>query len=68
MEMKGLKENKQDEKGKLESSKLAQNRPSEPNLAQASPILPRRDHFREVGLFLVQLAQASPDLSKREVT
>jgi len=43
--MKGLKKNKQDEKGKLERSKLTQtclsqkhsieNRPSEPNLAQA---------------------------------
>ena len=61
--MKGLKENKQDEKGRLECSKLAfttrlsQTTPEE--LVQASPISPRRDHSREVGLFLVQLAQAS---------
>jgi len=60
MEMEGLKENRQDEKGKVEmlktcpnSSKLAQSRGTRPGLAQGSP---RRVHSIEVGLFLVKHA------------
>jgi len=74
--MKGLKENIQNEKGKLEHWKLTQNSPkpnkskgtnpnspkldhsrgTHPRLAQVSP---RRVQSKEVGLFLVKLAQGS---------
>jgi len=51
MEMKGLKDNKQDEKGNLEHWKLTQN---SPKLFQARSLhrnSPRRVYSSEVGLF-----------------
>ena len=72
MELKGLKKNIQDKKGKLERSNTCPNSPKSEtfhrNSPQASSILPRRDHSRKVGPFLVQLAQASPITHRREVT
>jgi len=53
--MKGLEENRQDEKEMLEHSKLAQDSS-------------KRVHSNEVGLFLITLAQASNNFPRRGVT
>jgi len=55
MEMKGLNENKQEEKGKLEHWKFAQGSH-------------KQVHSSEVGLFLVKLTQASNNSPRRQDT
>jgi len=64
MEIKGLKENKHDEKGSWNAKKLSKNSLKPEALQRNSP---RQDYSREVGLFLIQLAQASLIMPKREV-
>jgi len=68
MEVKGLNENRPDEKGKLEYSKLVRTHPCKITLEQFGQGLPRRVHSREVGFFLVKLTQASNNSPKQEVT
>jgi len=62
----------EDEKGKLEHWKLAQNLPKKdhsigthPRLVQGSP---KKVHSSEVGFFLVKLTQASNDSLRLDVT